>query len=155
MNNSVDDPVGPNCLLYGFVVDIVSDRSHSRLGPRIPRSSLNGRLLVLPVQTNPSFTLLTNLSGAPSPSQSRSPALFLYCTHSTPPVFVNIFHRDRSNCLIIHYVYIYKNLFYKDSIFQIISISYIIIRHCYSRFYILLQKFRKCTAKTTSYFICE
>jgi len=119
------------------------------------RSSFARRLLVLPVLTTPSFTPLTDLSGSPSPGQSTSPASFLYWTHSSLPVFVNVFHREGSNYVIIHYVYICKNLFYKDSTFQIISISYIIIRLCYLRFYILLQKVRECTAKTTSYFICD
>jgi len=114
-------PAGPNCLFFEFIVDIVSDRSHSRLSPRIPRPSLTGRLLILPVQTKSSFTLLTDLPGSPSPSQSMSPASFFHWTHSSPPVFVDIFHRDISNCVIIHYFYIYKNLFY-DSTFQIISI---------------------------------
>jgi hypothetical protein len=111
------------------------------------QSLLDRRLLVLPVRKISSFTPLTDLSGSPIPSRSTSPASFLYWTHSTLPVFVHIFHRDGSNCFIIHYVYIYKNLFYKDSTFQITSISYIIIRLCYLRFYILLQKVRKCTAK--------
>jgi hypothetical protein len=119
------------------------------------RSSLTGRILVLPVRTIPSFTPLTDLSGSPSPSLSTSPASFLYWTHSTPPVFFDIFHRDRSNCDIIHYVHIYNNFFYKERTFQIISISYITISLCYLRFYILLQTVRKCRATTTDYFICD
>lgn len=123
------------------------------------RSSLTGRLLFLSVRTIHSFTALTCLSRAPIPSQSTSPASFLYRSHSAPPVFVNIFHRNRSSCVITHYVYIYKHLFYKDSTSQIVSISYtvdyIIIRLCYLRSYILLQTVRKCRVTTTSYFICD
>jgi hypothetical protein len=101
------------------------------------RSLLDRRLLVLPVRKIPSFTPLTDLSGSPIPSQRV--LHHSYTGHIQLPVFVNIFHRDGSNCVIMHYVCIYKNLFYKDSTFQIISISYIIIRLLFEVLYFVAK----------------